>query len=225
MGGVNHLFAILDLLKLAVSDSRVTYVHIISGQDILVRNYNDFEQFFLESKKIYMTCKSVKNAPNEVRRRLENWVPFSNMDSRKKVIRYVNNGFYMFQKILHRTRNRLGEFQDIYKGMVWCSLPISVAEYIVKYNESHSDFLSDLMHTLIPEEFFFQTIIMNSPFKEDVVDRNLRYTDWTGKNGSRPSFLDLTDFNSIVESGDFFARKIDLQISDELLIKIERSQM
>lgn len=213
------------MLKLAVSDSRITYIHIISGQDILVRNYSDFERFFSESKQIYMTCTSVKNAPDEVRRRLENWIPFSNIDSRKKVIRYINNGFYMFQKKAHRTRNRLGEFQDIYKGMVWCSFPISAAEYIVEYNESHREFLLDLMHTLIPEEFFFQTIIMNSPYKENVVGRNLRYTDWSGKNGSRPSFLDETDYNAIAESGDFFARKIDLKISDKLLIKVERSQM
>lgn len=80
------------------------------------------------------------------------------------------------------------------------------------------------MHTLIPEEFFFQTIIMNSPYKENVVEKNLRYTDWSGKNGSRPSFLDETDYEKIIKSGDFFARKIDSNISDKLLKKIERSK-
>lgn len=72
------------MLKLAINDSRITYIHIISGQDILVRNYNDFECFFSQSKQIYMTCTSIKNAPDEVKRRLENWIPFSNKDIRKK---------------------------------------------------------------------------------------------------------------------------------------------
>lgn len=218
------MLAIRDLLELAVSDPRVTYIHIISGQDILLRDYSEFERFFSGSQKIYMTCTSMKDAPDDIKRRLENWIPFSNIDCRKKTVSYINDVFYSVQRFLHITRKRLGMFDDIYKGMVWCSFPVSVARYVIEYNATHKEFLNDLKHTQIPEEFFFQTIIMNSSYKENVVKRNLRYTDWSGKNGSNPSFLDETDYEAIIGSTSFFARKIDLVISEKLLNKIMRER-
>ena len=216
-GGVNHLLAILDLLELALMDSEISYIHIISGQDILVKTPSEFEEFFGESNKIFMTCVPLNDAPDVVKRRVENWVPFANLDSRKFAVRCVNNFFYLFQRLLYLTRKTLGEFGDIYKGMVWCSFPRAVAEYVVECNNLHSRFMNALTHTIIPEEFFFQTIIMNSPYKNNVVPENLRYTDWHGRNGSCPAYLDETDYEKIKKSGDFFARKIDMKISEHLL--------
>lgn len=190
-----------------------------------MRSYTEFDKFFTNSDAIYMTCTPVQNSPDEIKRRLENWIPFSNTDSRKRVVRCVNDLFYSCQKRMNLLRSKLGSFEKVYKGMVWCSFPIKTGRYIIEYNESHGEFIRQLMHTLVPEEFFFQTIVMNSPFQVDVIFRNLRYTDWSGKNGSRPSFLDETDYAAIMQSGDFFARKIDLQISNKLLNEIiERSK-
>lgn len=219
-GGYNHLLAILDLLRLAAADPRVTYIHIISGQDIPIRSYAEFNRFFTNSDHIYMTCTSVQNSPNNIKRRLENWIPFSNADGRKKAVHCVNDWLYFCQKRTHLVRSKLGPFEKVYKGMVWCSFPIETGRYVIEYSDSHKEFMEDLKHTLVPEEFFFQTIVMNSLFKERVVSDNLRYTDWSGRNGSRPSFLDETDYASIMQSRDFFARKIDLQISDKLLNKM-----
>lgn len=57
---------------------------------------------------------------------------------------------------------------------------------------------------------------MNSKFAKNVVTDNLRYTDWTRRNGSRPAYLDMTDYDKIKESEAFFARKFDSDISKEL---------
>jgi hypothetical protein len=96
-------------------------------------------------------------------------------------------------------------------------MPIAVVNYIIQYSNDYPSFMKSLKHTLIPEEFFFQTILMNSPYKNRIVNDNLRYTDWTERNGSIPAYLDISDYLKIENSGAFFARKVDESISKELI--------
>ncbi len=72
-------------------------------------------------------------------------------------------------------------------------------------------------YTLCAEEFYFQTILVNSMFKNDIKNDTLRYIDWKFRNGSNPAFLDKTDFDKIKKSNVFFARKFDYKISEDLL--------
>lgn len=63
----------------------------------------------------------------------------------------------------------------------------------------------------IAEEFFFQTILINSPFKENIVCDHLRYINWTFKNGSGPAILDEEDYEKIKNGNYLFMRKIGKQ--------------
>ena len=106
--------------------------------------------------------------------------------------------------------------------MVWCSMPRRAAEYALKFCEENPVFLKTLKHVAISEEFFFQSIFMTSDFRKFVVNDNLRYTDWTERYGSSPAFLDETDYESIIESECIFARKVDTEISKELIKKVNK---
>ena len=220
-GGYSHVEAILELMKIALQDQRISYIHIISGEDILVKSYSEFKIKFDNSKEIYMTCTHINETSQKVKRRLDGYAISANFDSRKVIIKLINAFIYALQFLSGKRRNKLGDFTEIYKGMVWVSLPSEVANYIITFLNSNSSFVNDLHHTTIPEEFFFQTIIMNSKYKENVICDNLRYTDWTGKNGSIPSYLDESDFNQICDSNSFFARKINKKISGKLIQKCE----
>jgi hypothetical protein len=61
---------------------------------------------------------------------------------------------------------------------------------------------------------------MNSPYSSRVVKNNRRYTDWIFRNGSRPAVLDISDFEKIDSSKAFFTRKIDSEISRDLVDKL-----
>lgn len=80
-----------------------------------------------------------------------------------------------------------------------------------------------LSHVTLPEEFFFQTVFWNSEFRKDIVNDNLRYTHWVKmkKLGKRPATLDETYIDKIKESDCIFARKIDVEVSKELIPLIE----
>jgi hypothetical protein len=64
-------------------------------------------------------------------------------------------------------------------------------------------------------------MIMNSGLKNSVICDNLRYTDWTKRNGSFPAVLDSSDLNKIIASKSLFMRKIDSKISEQLLLSVK----
>ncbi len=223
-GGYNHLAAIFDLLKIALADPDIDYCHIISGQDFVVKNFLEFESQFEHSEKIYMSCMDVKYVDPRVSDRFRYWIPSSNWNLKRMIPRFFVYILCSFQKVFHLNRKQLGPFITIYKGMIWTSLPKEVIEYVVNFVNRNPSYMKDLRHTRIPEEFFFQTILMNSKYRNQIVSNNLRYTDWTHRNGSTPAILDESDYIRIMESNCFFARKIDSSISMKLIKMLEVSQ-
>lgn len=202
---------------MAVEDEETKYIHIISGQDFPVRNIKDFYQQFENSDKIYMSCIGQEDFQDKIYERLYYPVLNSNWDSRKHIVRIINTLTKVVQKSLGMKRKIIGNFSCIYKGMVWVSLPKEAARYVLDYLQRNPKLMRDLQHTLIPEEFFFQTLLVNSEYNGKIVNHNLRYTDWSSRYNSIPAYLDETDFDRINKSGDFFARKIDSSISQGLV--------
>lgn len=216
-GSLNHLKAIMELLKIAIEDHN-EYYHIISGQDIIVRKLDDFD-FFKDNEKIYMSFIGEDVFNDVIWKRLHYWIVTSNSVMRNPYDGKVNRAINRIQDIFRLYRTSIGNFREVYKGVVWCSFPFDAAEYVLNYYKENKG-LKEFDHIHIPEEFFFQTVLGNSRFSNRIVPDNMRYTDWSSRNGSCPAILDETDYNSIVESGKFFARKIDYAVSKDLIIKI-----
>lgn len=218
-GSYNHLAAIIFLLQ-QLPDN-IEYVHIISGQDIPIRSPRQFTNKFHNCKQSFMTVTPLAKTSTSIRRRLEGYNLFPNADSRKPIFRAVNQAVWAIRHILHIDNHKIGEFTNIYKGMIWASLPYEQIEYVLGYIQSHRKFIKRLKHTLLPEEFFLQTILMNSKFRDAIVPNNLHYTVWKKKHGSIPAILDEEDYGGIMGSECFFARKIVLPYSRTLIAKID----
>lgn len=73
-----------------------------------------------------------------------------------------------------------------------------------------------------PDELFFQTLIMDSPFAANVVPDNFRYLVWPGGGARSPKILDAGDFPAIARSAAHFCRKLDPAISAGLLPMLEQ---
>ena len=204
-------------MKKALSNKTIEYVHIISGQDYLIGNNQDFS-VLLSDRKAYMTCARLENTSAEVQNRYNKYhIALDGFDIRSRAYCRFDKLFCKIQK----NKQRIGVFKlnQIYKGMVWCSLPIDAVRYVNCYTRSIKGrfFMFDLRFCLIPEEIFFQTILMNSPFRERCVFDNRRYTVWACKNGSIPAILDITDYCTIKKGNYLFCRKVDSAISKELI--------
>jgi Core-2/I-Branching enzyme len=74
----------------------------------------------------------------------------------------------------------------------------------------------------IPEEIFFQTVLMNSPFKNQIENDNLRYIIWQSPS-RHPEILRKSDFSGCINSKKLFARKFDCTVDEEVLCMLDEA--
>lgn len=96
----------------------------------------------------------------------------------------------------------------------WC-LARPVVEYVRDFVEQRKSLMRFFEHVLIPDELFFQTIIMNSPLGNTIINDHLHYIDWSRDPG--PAILQARDFGTVVSSGKLFARKFDMTVDSAIL--------
>ena len=72
--------------------------------------------------------------------------------------------------------------------------------------KDHKSFFNRLRFTFGSDEVFFHTVVMNSEFKQSVVNDNLRYIDWNNPEYG-PKILGYEDWVILQESKALIARK------------------
>jgi len=96
------------------------------------------------------------------------------------------------------------------------TLSMECAQYVLNYIDSNPRLQKFLRFTWGPDEFIYQSILLDSPYKDRIVNNNLRYMIWpTGS--ARPKVLDKGDYDSIMASSGLFGRKFDLKSNPEIL--------
>jgi hypothetical protein len=75
----------------------------------------------------------------------------------------------------------------------------------------------------LPEEFFFQTALVNSRFAATLVNDNKRKIIWTG--GPHPRTLTMSDLPALLTSGAWFARKFDDAVDPDVLDALDRHRL
>jgi hypothetical protein len=108
-----------------------------------------------------------------------------------------------------------------YGGSTWFCLTKKHVDYILEYLRGKPDLLDFFRRTFAPDEIFFQTIIMNSPLKDTVMNDNLRYIDWSKKGVPLPALLTIDDVDNLLSSSKLFARKFDIELDEEILDLID----
>jgi len=221
-GSISHLRAIIDLLRLAVADGGIDYIHTISGQDYPLANSETFRSRC--DGRIFMNFEPVAETSDYIqdRYRLRNYFYFLQLGSRvvNQVARVLDPPSRWLQKRVGIRRASFGPFDTLHKGMVWMSFPATAAEALLK-DPVAADFLHAIRTTYIAEEIYFQTYFLNSTLRDLIVNDDLRYTDWTKRYGSTPAFLDESDLDSMLRSNALFARKMSSEISSGLLDRID----
>ncbi len=78
-------------------------------------------------------------------------------------------------------------------------------------------------NTLIADEGFFQTVMMNTSYKATLVNDDKRTIDWIpmGTIKLRPRDFTAKDVNYLMASSGLFARKFDETIDKEILNILE----
>jgi hypothetical protein len=108
-----------------------------------------------------------------------------------------------------------------YGGRGGFCLPKEHVSYVIQFVEKNPNVRKFFKRTLIPDEIFFQTILMNSPLRSKVVNDNKRYIDFATKD-AHPKILTKDDLGNMKKSGKLFARKFNLDVDKDILDIIDQ---
>ncbi len=108
------------------------------------------------------------------------------------------------------------------ENATWWTITSDCARYILKFIKENSKVRRFAKFTWASDEFLIPTIIMNSPFKDSVVQDNFRYIDWS-LGGHNPKILTIADFEHMRNSKKLFARKFDPLVDSQVLDQIDKA--
>lgn len=109
-----------------------------------------------------------------------------------------------------------------YGGSQWFALKREHVAFVQSFLESNRAYRRFFRRTRVPDEHFFQTLLLNSPCREDIVPRTLTYSDWRPWGGGGPRILTMDDFERLRASECLFARKFDSAVDAGILDRIDR---
>lgn len=192
------------------------FVNLMSGQDFPIKPIEYISEFL--SKNIGKSFIECEAAPSDW------WDHASHRLTKYHMTDYSFRGKTRFEEFLNKTlpaRKSLLSF-DLHGGpnSTYWILSMEAAKYVCDFLKANKRMQWLFKHTWAPDEFLFSTILMNSHFKESVINQSLRYIDWS-EGGARPCTLGVKDFESLKESPKLFARKFDIRQDAQILDLIE----
>jgi hypothetical protein len=205
--------AILNSL-LEIENDNVDYGHIaiISAQDYpIVSNVNIFEGL-VQGKEYLNYALIAKHA----------W----DCEDRFLYYHFRKNKYFMklsaylikVMKMIDWKRKMMPNYLP-YGGSSWWMITKPCVEYILLYLKNNPNYTRFFRRVACADEMFFHTLILNSPFKDHVINTNFHYIDWTNCVAS-PNILLEKDFEKIIASDKLFCRKVSLPESNKLIEKL-----
>lgn len=112
-----------------------------------------------------------------------------------------------------------GGLQPYGGSSYWC-LARPAVEYVHRYVKTYPGFVRFFRTVYVPDELFFQTLLLNSPLACTIVNNDLHFIDWT--RGPTPAVLGMQDLDAMFASGKLFARKFDMTVDEAVLDALDR---
>src|SRR5690606_3258716 len=104
----------------------------------------------------------------------------------------------------------------------WMTLHRNHVDYIIKHAALSGEMVRFFQYSWAPDEFFFQSLLFNSPHRADLINDNLRYIVWKAEKAS-PETLTVIDLPALKQSNKLFARKFDQYRYPEILNELDKS--
>jgi hypothetical protein len=233
-GSFDIVKATLEGIKLiAKASTHFDYIVNLSGQDYFIKSNEQIKNFFEENKGrefleyFSLPCSKWKGGGF---RRVEYWhIPWKDdyfaFPEKREFKSPISSLFYSFLTSVFFKKRKLNENFPLYGGsQFWC-LTGECVKWINEFTKQNPKFVNSFNYTFCTDEMFFQTLILNSPFKDKVVNEHLRYIDWDNIDAYHPRILTRNDFEKIKQSKKLFARKFDLTIDQDILDLIDQNNI
>ena len=213
-GGHSMMQSQLFLMKEALKDPQNEVFHFITGQDMLVRPIEELINYCQQDKRNFIHYEKFPAKGGIDWSRYDYFWTFEFINYRSGLLaKIIVKGLVLAQKLLHIKRKR-PDFEYPMYGSSWWSLRRDAVRTIVDYccNEKNWRIIK---YSCAPDEFYYQSILYNSPLRDSMAGFNLTYLEWDG--GTGPKILTEKDFDKIKASNLFFARKVIPGKSDKLI--------
>lgn len=213
--GYNTIKATFKCIKeIVASGTDYEYINFLSGQDYPIKSAGQMLEFYEQHKgKQFIEFESIEREWIEAQPRITKY-HFTNFTfkGRHRIEWLVN--------LVTPRRKMPQDLQPYGRAMFWM-MSHDRAMYVVNYVESNPQLERFFLFTWGSDEFVFQTILMNSPYKDELVNNDYRYIDWS-EGGAHPKILDITDLEKLKQSNDLFARKVSMDKSGKLLDALDK---
>lgn len=216
-GDYSQIDTELILLELATKTNKYDFYHLLSGEDLPLKNQNYIHEFFQKNKgKEFVRFEKIDFSHTE---RVFQYHLFQRLIGKPEshpILYLLNYYFLKLQKIIGIKRNKGIQFQ---KGANWFSITDDLARLVVskkKWIEKIFKF------TVCCDEVFLQTIINQTEFKNRLYHKKydndlhsiMRLIDW--QRGT-PYIFRIDDKDMLRKSDMLFARKFDCNIDKKII--------
>lgn len=221
-GDISMIEATKNLLEAVYeSDATYDYIWLISGQDFPIKKKKEIVGYLKKNQGQNFIEIIDKNNQSYKRLLKRNELYYPNWIKKNTIFSKVAKFFYMTitgglnNTILLKRNNYLG--LNFYFGSQWWVLTYDCAKeiYTMLKEDKYMDYYS---HCLVPDESIIQTLYMNSSFKKYHNDK-LTFVDWTNKL-NHPNTFTINDYDRLISSNYFMARKFDENIDNEIIEKL-----
>lgn len=220
-GRFSQVEATLELFKMA-SNNGYSYIHLISGEDCLIKNAKYFLDVFSENNKNEYIQSNI--LPGDCTwswggvDRFSCWYP-------QWIIQRPAHKFYRFLRLSYREfimrtkflKRRKYPVNNFYGGSSWFSITGHCVRWMMEYLEMHEQYITFFKHGICSDEVFFSTLIRESPYANNIANDPLRFMIWDNTFSGGPKELDSSDISKMKETNCIFARKVtDLETMKEI---------
>lgn len=214
-GGFSQIIATLFLMEEASKNNNYKRYIFISAQDVPLKSNFEIKQFFKDNNKEFLSYENIRNGEEL----------YKEMSFR---LNSYNFGFWHRKLLNRKIRGLISEIpfikrqtpENIYYGSSWWNLTGKAVFYILKFVKENKSYLERFKYTWGSDEFFFQSVLLESDFKDNCENDCLRYLIW---QGGAPIVFRLKDYKIMSESGrNLFARKFDENIDNDIINKLYR---
>ena len=219
-GDFSQIECELELYQYAYNYGKYEYFHLLSGVDLPIKNNKYIHDFFYKNRgKEFIGIDNNSTLQREIGNKVLLYHILTPYYKNYKLAEKLDN---IFTKVQVFAKIHRPQYYTCYrKGTNWASLSERCVAFLLnKHNEIYKNF----KHTKCADEIYKQTIIINSPFKENIYsmedeyNSNQREIDWLRGN---PYEYKEDDFNILKNSNKLFARKFS-DNNKKIVILIKR---
>lgn len=178
----------------------------LSGQDFPMKSQKEITNYL---------SKNINNSYLKIAEQL-----LERPETMNRIENYFIDNWDNVSQIISKKRDYM-ENVIPYIGWQWMILTRKCCEFIINNIETKK-FEKFYTNTLIADESFFQTLLMNSSFSWKIINDDKRSIIWVAEWDIklRPKTFNNTDIDFLSINGNLFARKFDDNIDSDIINQI-----